>query len=61
MELLFGGVPGLEVVGVGRVPPLVGVSTLLPSQYMVSPSSVRSFKIVLIPAVPGPLQYVPFA
>ena len=61
VELVFGGVGGLVVrVGVGRVPPFVGVSTLLPSQYMVSPSSVRSFKTVLIPAVPGPLQYVPF-
>jgi hypothetical protein len=52
----FGGTDGLG----GRVPPFVGVSTWLPSQYIVRPSSERSFKTVLVPFVPGPLQYTEF-
>lgn len=68
-----GGITGREEVGLGGwdgrgglegrgglVPPFVGVSAWLPSQYIVRPSSVKSLSIVLIPSVPAPLQYTPF-
>ena len=63
-------VVGLVVVGFGvgvfdgrggLVPPLVGVSTWLPSQYIAGPSSAMFFRIVLIPAVPGPVHETPLA
>lgn len=50
---------GKEGLG-GLDPPFVGVFTSLPSQYIVRPVSVSSFKTVLIPFVPGPLQYTEF-
>lgn len=62
-------VVGLVVVGLGvsvfvgrggLVPPTVGVFIVLPSQYIVGPSNARFFSIVLIPAVPCPVQLVPF-
>ena len=45
----------------GFVPPLVGVSTREPSQYIVAPFKFISLRIVLIPLVPGPLQNCEFA
>lgn len=63
--LVLDGIGGLDVgLGVkdGRgEPPLVGVLTWLPSQYIVKPPSANSFNTVLIPLVPGPLQYTEFA
>jgi hypothetical protein len=47
---------GLPVGLPGVVPPLVGVSTSLPSQYTVGPSSAKFFRTLLIRLVPGPVQ-----
>jgi hypothetical protein len=58
-------VVGLDVgVLVGRggpVPPFVGVSTWLPSQYTAGPSSARFFRIVLMPVVLDPVHEMPVA
>jgi hypothetical protein len=56
------GLGGVERVGLGGlVPPLVGVSTWLPSQYIVRPVRASSLSTVLIPLVPGPVQYTELA
>jgi hypothetical protein len=51
----FGG-GGLPVGFPGFVPPFVGVSTWLPSQYMVGPSRAKFFRMLLMRLVPGPIQ-----
>jgi hypothetical protein len=53
------GLGGFDGLG-GLVPPFVGVFTSLPSQYIVRPFRFSSFRTVLIPVVPGPLQYTEF-
>jgi hypothetical protein len=60
LVVVFEGVGGLDGRG-GLVVPLVGVSTLLPSQYMVIPFNAISLSTVLIPFVPGPVHSVLFA
>jgi len=45
----FGGLGGL-------VPPFVGVSAWLPSQYTVGPSNAKFFNMLLMRVVPGPVQ-----
>lgn len=59
---------GLVVVGLsvfvgrgGLVPPFVGVSTWLPSQYTARPSSAMFLRMVLMPDVPAARQEGPFA
>jgi hypothetical protein len=49
----IGGRPG--------IPPVVGVSTTLPSQYTVYPLRVRFFNTVLMPSVPAPLHMTRFS
>lgn len=56
----LGGIGGLLGRG-GPVPSFVGVSTTLPSQYIVFPFRESSFRIVLMPSVPGPRQLVELA
>lgn len=61
--VVVGLVVGLGVL-VGRggpVPPFVGVSTWLPSQYIARPSSARFLSMVLMSVVPLALQDTPFA
>jgi hypothetical protein len=55
--VVLGGVGGFDGRG-GLVVPFVGVSTLLPSQYIVMPFKAISFSTVLIPVVPGPVHSV---
>lgn len=59
---------GLVVVGLGVLdglggdePPLVGVSTWLPSQYTAGPSSAMFFRMVLMPVVPAAVHETPVA
>jgi hypothetical protein len=60
LVVVLGGVGGFDGRG-GLVVPFVGVSTLLPSQYIVIPFKAISFSTVLIPAVPGPVHSVVLA
>lgn len=53
--VVLGGVGGFDGRG-GLVVPFVGVSSLLPSQYIVIPFKAISFSTVLIPVVPGPVH-----